>query len=110
MTTRLDDVPGIHAPPDCVPAPPSAPVIRANDERWSVWIDPNTTLLETVALMSGLRLIGISVEAHNIGDGVFALTPINPHREPPSAYELLQCMRLGARVPQAAPRLRFVTP
>lgn len=84
--------------------------MESNDERWSVWLDPETTLLETVALMSGLRLIGIPVEAHNVGDGVFALTPLTLHREPPSAYELLQCMSLGSRIPQAAPRLRFVHP
>jgi hypothetical protein len=75
--------------------PRSAPAVVVNDERWSVLLSSDYTMCELLAMMSGLAMIGICVQALQIGEGLMMLRPEFPHVEPPTALQLLECMRLG---------------
>lgn len=80
--------------------------VEVNDERWSIWLDADTTMLELIALMQGLRLCGEEVEAAHVGEGVFCLRPLLPHTPPPSAVMLISCQGLGAQLKEL-PALRL---
>lgn len=71
------------------------PAIVFSDERWSVLLSSDYTMVELVAMMSGLRIAGINVEAFPLDGGVMLLHPELPHHAPPSAAFLLECMQMG---------------
>lgn len=82
-----------------------APTVIANDERWSVLLSADYTMQELAALMGGLRLARIAVEAFPLGEGVFALIPLLPNHPPPDAKFLMSCMAVGAlQLPRLAIR------
>lgn len=75
---------------------PDPPSVVANDERWAVLLSEDYTIREMLAMMAGLSAWkGIQVEALPLGEGVMMLRPISPHHEPPTALDLIECMRIG---------------
>lgn len=72
--------------------------LEVNDERWSVWLSPDATVVELAALMHGL---GCKVEARDMGGGAFAILPIDPATPAPSAAQVANVLEhgIGGRLP-----------
>lgn len=85
--------------------PPRADVARLekNDERWSIWLAPEATVVELALLMGG---IPCKLEAHNMGEGAFALIPVEAHSPCPTADQLAALFEKGIGRP--LPSLRQV--
>lgn len=84
---------------------PRADVARLmkNDERWSIWLDLDATVVELALLLGG---IPCKLEAHNMGEGAFALIPVEAHAPCPTAEQLAALFERGLGSP--LPSLRQV--
>jgi hypothetical protein len=77
--------------------------LEKNDERWSIWLAPEATVVELALLLGG---IPCKMEAHNMGEGAFALIPMEPHAPCPTAEQLAALFERGLGRP--LPSLREV--
>lgn len=66
--------------------------LEQNDERWSVWLSPDATVVELAALMGGL---GCKVEARDMGGGAFAVFPVDLTVPPPTAGFIVGILEHG---------------
>lgn len=77
--------------------------LEKNDERWSIWLSPEATVVELALLLGG---IPCKLEAHNMGEGAFALIPVEAHAPCPTAAQLAALFEKGLGKP--LPSLRQV--
>lgn len=77
--------------------------LEKNDERWSIWLAPEATVVELALLLGG---IPCKLEAHNMGEGAFALIPVEAHSPCPTAEQLAELFEKGLGRP--LPSLRQV--
>jgi hypothetical protein len=77
--------------------------LEKNDERWSIWLAPEATVVELALLLGG---IPCKLEAHNMGEGAFALIPVEAHAPCPTAAQIAALFEKGLGRP--LPSLRQV--
>lgn len=72
--------------------------LMKNDAHWLIWLDPKATVVELALLMGG---IPCKLEAHNMGDGAFALVPVEASALCPTAADLATLFEkgLGTKLP-----------
>jgi hypothetical protein len=66
--------------------------LEKNDQYWSVWLSPEATVVELAALMGGL---GCKCEARDMGEGAFAVFPMDPHTPAPTAGFIVGILEHG---------------
>lgn len=63
---------------------PGVAQVMENAGRWSVWLSPDATVVELAALIGGLNNGGTKVKAEHMGQGAFALMPLDETSRAPS--------------------------
>lgn len=69
--------------------------VLANDERWQILLSPEHTIVELAAIMGGLKIHGIMVEAMVHDDGSVSVIPTDQYQERPTIETVLLWMWEG---------------